>query len=109
MKDRAEPVYGDPDQLDPVIAEANRLARRFDVTPEERAAMREAEPDPGPTERQLEDWNIHNDHVDGADYEYGESDVDQIEVFYPTPDQFEPLEGERYNLSIDGPEGEYGE
>jgi len=24
-----------------------------------------AEIDPGPTERQLEDWNIHNDHVDG--------------------------------------------
>lgn len=25
----------------------------------------QAEPDPGPTERQLEDWNIHNDHADG--------------------------------------------
>jgi hypothetical protein len=27
--------------------------------------------DPGPTERQFEDWNIHNDHVDGltADYD----------------------------------------
>ena len=31
----------------------------------------QAEPDPGPTERQLEDWNIHNDHADGpiADYD----------------------------------------
>ncbi len=31
----------------------------------------QAEIDPGPTERQLEDWNTHNDHVDGltADYD----------------------------------------
>ena len=31
----------------------------------------EAEVDPGPAERQLEDWNIHNDHADGlaADYD----------------------------------------
>src|SRR5215471_14346776 len=30
-----------------------------------------AEIAPGPTERQVEDWNIHNDHVDGltADYD----------------------------------------
>lgn len=25
----------------------------------------DAEIDPGPTERQIEDWNIHNDHMDG--------------------------------------------
>ncbi len=25
--------------------------------------------DPGPTERQVEDWNIHNDHTDGLDRE----------------------------------------
>ncbi len=31
----------------------------------------QAEVDPGPAERQLEDWNIHNDHADGlaADYD----------------------------------------
>jgi hypothetical protein len=30
----------------------------------------QAETDPGPTERQLEDWNTHNDHVDGLTPDY---------------------------------------
>jgi hypothetical protein len=30
----------------------------------------EAGMDPGPTERQLEDWNTHNDHVDGLSADY---------------------------------------
>ncbi len=34
-------------------------------------AAKAAQAEPGPTERQLEDWNIHNDHADGlaADYD----------------------------------------
>jgi hypothetical protein len=27
--------------------------------------------DDGPTERQISDWNIHNDHTDGLDFEAG--------------------------------------
>jgi hypothetical protein len=34
----------------------------------------QAEPDPGPTERQMEDWNIHNDHADGLVPEEAEWD-----------------------------------
>jgi hypothetical protein len=30
----------------------------------------QAETDPGPTERQLEDWNTHNDHMDGLTTDY---------------------------------------
>ncbi len=40
----------------------------FDRSATERLA--EDETDPGPTERQLEDWNIHNDHADGLAGEY---------------------------------------
>jgi hypothetical protein len=31
--------------------------------------MEQAEPDPGPSEQQIMDWNIHNDHAAGADAE----------------------------------------
>lgn len=48
----------------------------------------QAEPDPGPTGRQMEDWNIHNDHADGAEHDDREEDDSHVEWLsgYAEPD-----------------------
>lgn len=50
--------------------------------------MQQAEPDPGPTEQQIIDWNIHNDHAAGTDYppELDDPEFDPPELERPMPE-----------------------
>jgi len=68
--ERPQWSHKDGSSLCPALGDSGYAPAQPQPRATERQTQAEAEVDPGPTERQLDDWNIHNDHVDGLTAEY---------------------------------------